>query len=177
MAGYRYFLGETYRMEYEKSKEIKPAIKAMTHFYNVYFKYGDSEWGSRALIKAEAAKAFVESKGKRVELDLTKNCNQFVTKQLEFSESLFFQRRYTESISRYLMVINWFPRIGKIPIALQNIGISYAQLEQKESAQMVVEYLCEQFATNTFSAGAVLAIGRQFLASNPVIAENIFNQY
>ena len=70
VAGCRYFLGETYRIEYEKTGELETATEALKHFYNVYIKYGDSPWGAAAQGKAETAKAFVESQGKQVRIDL-----------------------------------------------------------------------------------------------------------
>lgn len=53
VAGCRYVLGETYRVEYETVRALEPAVEALRHFCNVYIKYSDSPWGEKAQAAAE----------------------------------------------------------------------------------------------------------------------------
>ena len=177
VAGCRYFLGETYRIEYEKTGEPEPAIEALKHFYNVYIKYGDSPWGAAAQGKAEAAKAFVESLGKQVRIDLGNHRAAFVANQFTLGARLAAQGKYAAAVAPTLAMLNYFPESGKSIAALRNLGICWSQLDRREEALMAVEYLCERFAADTNAPSAVLAIGRSFLDRDEPVADQIFEGY
>jgi len=177
VAGCRYFLGETYRIEYEETGELEPATEALRHFYNVYVKYGDSPWGGLAGEKAEEAKAFVESLGKQVRVDLGKHRATFVANQFRFGARLAAQGRNAEAVDRYLAALNAFPKAGKAVDALRNLGICWIELERCEETLVVAEYLCEQFLADTNAPAAVLAIGRRFLEQDEPSADWVFEKY
>ena len=177
VAGCRYFLGETYRIEYEKTGKLEPATEALRHFYNVYVKYGDSPWGGLAGKKAEAAKGFVESLGKRVRIDLGKHRATFAANQFRFAARLAAQGRHAEAVERYLVALNAFPKAGKAVEALRNLTLCWIELGQYEDALMATEYLCEQFSSNTNAPAAVLAIGQQFRKNDEQLASWVFEKY
>ncbi len=177
VAGCRYFLGETYRIEYEKTGELEPAIEALKHYYNVYIKYGDSPWGAAAQGKAEAAKTFVESQGKQVRIDLGNHRAAFVASQFKLGARLMAQEKYAAATDPLLAALNYFPESGKSIDGLRNLGICWSQLDRREEALMATEYLCERFGSDTNTPAAVLVIGRQFLEKDPLAADQVFEKY
>lgn len=177
VAGCRYFLGETYRIEYEQTPALEPAAAALTHFYNVFIKYGDSPWGGLAEQRAEAAKAFVESLGKQVRIDLGEHRDAFIAQKFTFGARLAAQGKPGEAIPHLLVALGFFPESPKSAEALRHLGVCWAGLGEDEMALMAAEYGCERFAADTNAAAAVLAIGREFLARDEAQADHIFEHY
>lgn len=177
VAGCRYFLGETYRIEYEKTGKFEPAIEALKHFYNAYIKYGDSPWGAAAQGKAEDAKAFVERQGKQVRIDLGNHRAAFVVNQFKLGARLAAQGEYAAATEPILAALNRSPESGKSIGGLRNLGICWSQLDHREEGLMAAEYLCERFTADTNAPAAVLAIGRQFLGKDTPSSDQVFEKY
>lgn len=177
VAGCRYFLGETYRIEYGETGELEPAVEALKHFYNTYIKYGDSPWGAAAQERAEAARAFVESRGKRVRIDLGNHRAAFVGNQFKLGARLAAQGDHTEAAGPLLAALNYSPESAKSIDGLRTLGICWSRTGRSEEALAVAEYLCERFAADTNAPAAVLSIGRQFLEKDESAADRIFEKY
>lgn len=178
LAGCRYFLGETYRLEYESSGEWGSAVEALKHFYNVYIKYGDSPWGEPARKKADAAKAVVEGKGKRVRIELGGHRKTFASNKFNLGARLVADGGFEEAINPLSDALNFFPESAKSIQALRNLGVAYASIGRHEEALMVAEYLCERFNSDTNAPAAVLGIGRQYIdIENEGRGEQVFNLY
>ncbi len=174
VAGCRYGLGETYRIEYEESGSLEPAVEALKHFYNVHIKYGDSPWGAPAQTKAEAAKAFVEAHGKRVRIELGEH-------RAAYAANLFRLGTRLEggaAVEPLTDALNLVPESGISAAALRNLGVAFLGQGRREDARMTAEYLCERFGSDTNAPAAVLGIGRGCLETgDEPVGETIFNLY
>jgi tetratricopeptide (TPR) repeat protein len=177
LAGCRYYLGETYRMEYEETNRHEPAVAALRHFYNVYIKYGDSPWGGAAQQKADAAKGFVEGRGRQVRIELGSHRDAFVANTFKLGVRLAAQGAFEEAIDPLTAAINYFPESGKSVDALRTLGICWFNLERHGEVLATVEYLCERFSSDTNAPAAVLCLGRQSLDAAADAADPIFGHY
>ncbi|VGO21787.1 hypothetical protein SCARR_03864 [Pontiella sulfatireligans] len=177
LAGCRYHLGETYRIEFEESNELAPAVEALKHFYNVYIKYGDSPWGGVAQEKAAAAQVFIESRGKQVRIELGPHRDAFVANKFKLGARLTAQGKHEEAIDPMIDALNYFPESGKSIDALRNLGVCWFSLLAHDEALATVEYVCERFSADTNAPATVLAIGRQYLDSDAETAGQIFEHY
>ncbi|MEE9369689.1 MAG: tetratricopeptide repeat protein [Pontiella sp.] len=178
LAGCRYFLGETYRIEYEENDQLEPAAEALKHYYNVYIKYGNSPWGERAKQKADGAKVFIESLGKQVRIELGSHRTAFVVNKLKLGRRLIAEGNHAEAFDPILDAINFFPETGKSAAALRNLGICFLNLDRYSEMMMTVEYLCERFNADTNAPSAVLGIGRKCIdAGDEITGEQIFDFY
>ncbi len=178
VAGGRYALGETYRVEYERTGELVPAVAALKHFYNVHVKYGDSPWGPPAREKAEAAQAFVESEGKRVRIDLGPHRAAYVAAMFKLGARLVAEEQHEEALEPLDTALNVFPESGPSIPAARNLGVCFARLGDQEAAFATAEYLAERFAADTNVPSAVLSIGRQYIdAGDDEPGERIFALY
>jgi tetratricopeptide (TPR) repeat protein len=178
VAGCRYLLGETYRMEYEEFQTLEPAAEALKQFYNVYIKYGDSPWGERAGEQAEAAQAFLESNGKQVRIDLGPHRDAFIAHKFQLGARLMADGRYADAIEPIETAINFFPETGKSVEALRNLAICQLNLGHDEQVALISEYLCERFLSDTNTPPALLGIGRSYIdAADENHGEAIFDLY
>ncbi|MDF7808406.1 tetratricopeptide repeat protein [Pontiellaceae bacterium B12219] len=178
VAGCRYLLGETYRMEYEEFQTLEPAAEALRHFYNVYIKYGDSPWGERAGEQAEAAQAFLESNGKQVRIDLGPHRDAFIANKFQLGARLMADERYADAIEPIETAINFFPETGRSVEALRNLALCQLNLGHDEQVTLISEYLCERFQSDTNAPLALLGIGRNYIeGGNESNGEQIFDLY
>lgn len=182
VAGCRYLLGETYNRERaneaDADRQIQLAAEALKQFYNVYVKYGDSPWGPASQDRAEEAKAFLESRGKTVKIDLGGNRDRLVANKFKFGARLLQQKKYGEAVEQYLVALNNFPDTVKSVSALRDLGLCWFHLGEQEKTRMVVEYLGERFASNTNTPPAILSLGRAHLdAENKPGATWIYEKF
>lgn len=178
LAGCRYYLGETYRLEYLKSNELEPAIEAFKHFYNVYIKYGDSDYGPLAEEKVENIRAFIEAKEKKIRIDLTKHRHAFLVNKFRFGARLTEEGEYDQALNQYLDALNYYPESSKSPEALRNVAICFLNQGHDESVLMTVEYMCERFKGDIQSPAAVLGVGRCYIDDGKLRkGERIFDLY
>jgi tetratricopeptide (TPR) repeat protein len=178
LAGCRYMLGETYRMEYEQFQTLEPAAEALKQYYNVHIKYGDSPWGEPAGEKAEAVQAFLERKGKQVRIDLGPHRETFMANKFQLGARLMADERYADAIEPIETALNFFPETGTSAEALRNLARCQINLGQDERVFMTAEYLCERFQSDTNAPLALLAIGRSYMdGGNENHADEIFNLY
>ncbi len=178
VAGCRYGLGETYRLEYEQTQRPEAAVAALKQFYNVYIKYGDGPWGPLAQEKAEQAKALVEGRGMRVRIELGEHRQTFVANKFKIGARLTAEGRHAEALDPYLDAINYFPESEKTFEALRNMGVCFLNLGRHEEALTTVEYLCERFSGNPDAPTAVLGVGRNYIdAGDAPRGERLFECY
>lgn len=161
VAGCRYVLGETYRMEYEEFQSLEPAVQALKHLSNVYIKYGDSPWGEKARERADAAQLFVEGFGKQVRIDLGPHRETYVANKFKLGARLMAEERYADAIEPIETAINYFPENRKSVQAIRNLAICNQKLGRFDDAFMMAEYCCERFQSYTNASSAILSMGRQ----------------
>jgi len=153
IAGARYWLGVCYEHEDKKAE-------ALTQFYNVYAKYGDSKWGPLAQEKAQALKDYFEGQGNRVKIDLGANLAKMEESTFRVARRLFFDRQYADAIPIYLDALNEFPEGSESITALRELTLSFITLDDELSAKTVGLYLSERFTKNPKAGDALLAAGK-----------------
>lgn len=128
---------------------IKLYSQALTEYYNVFVKYGDSSWGPTAGMIAKEIKGILESKyGKTVKISLPENLSsQAAGTEFAMADNLFRQQKYEEAAAEYLKVLEQFPEAGDLSVgALAQLLQCYMNLERPFDAKMVANYLGERFA-------------------------------
>ena len=156
IAGARYLLGTCYEHEDKKAE-------ALTQFYNVYAKYGDSEWGPKAQAKAEALITYFEGQGKTVKIDLGANLAKMEESTFRVARRLFFDRQYADAIPIYLDALNKFPEGSEAITALRELCLCSIHLDDELTAKTVGLYLSERFTKNPKAGDALLAAGKTAL--------------
>jgi tetratricopeptide (TPR) repeat protein len=156
LAGARYLLGTCY--EHAGKKDA-----ALMQFYNVYAKYGDSEWGPQAQERAQALKAEFETEGKTVKIDLGANLAKMEESRLRVARRLFFDKEYSDAVPAYLDALNEYPEGKEAVTALRELTLSYISLGDPLSVKTVAAYTGERFAARDAAADALLAVGKRAL--------------
>jgi outer membrane protein assembly factor BamD (BamD/ComL family) len=171
LAGARYFLGLCYEHENKKAE-------ALTQFYNVYAKYGDSEWGPKAQEKAQALKDWFEGQGKTVKIDLGANRAKMEQSAFSTGRRLFFDRQYAGAIPATIAALNEYPEGSESITALRELCVSAIQLDDRLTARTVGLYLAERFTADPNAGDALLAAGKAALdAENEVLAWTLYDLY
>ncbi|MBI9020746.1 MAG: tetratricopeptide repeat protein [Verrucomicrobia bacterium] len=153
LSGARYLLGVCYEHEDKKAE-------ALHQFYNVYAKYGDSEWGPKAQEKAQALKEWFEGQGKTVKIDLGANLSKMEESTFRVARRLFFDRQYAEAVPIYLDALNKYPEGNESITALRELCLSAVHLNDELGAKNVGLYLSERFAGDPKAGDALLAAGK-----------------
>ena len=156
VAGARYWLGVCYEHEGKKAD-------ALIQFYNVYAKYGNSEWGPQAQEKAQALINDFEMQGKTVKIDLGSNLAKIEEGIFRVARRNFFDRQYAAAVPTYLTALNEYPEGSESVIALRELCISFIQLDDILSAKTVALYLSERFTAKPKTGDALLAAGKAAL--------------
>ncbi len=156
IAGARYWLGVCYEHEGKKAE-------ALTQFYNVYAKYGDSEWGPKAQGRAQELREYFERQGKTVKIDLGANLAKMEESTFRVARRLFFDRQYTEAVPVYLEALNEYPEGPESITALRELCLSSIHLNDELGAKTVGLYLSERFTKNPKAGDALLAAGKTAL--------------
>jgi tetratricopeptide (TPR) repeat protein len=178
LAGCRYVLGETYRLEHEKSGELKPAVEALKHYYNAYIKYGDSPWGGLAQDRVESLTELFKSEGRRVRVELGEHRATFIKSKFAIGARLAAEEEFEKALEAYDEALNLYAESSKSAQALKNVGTCQLNLGRGEDVMATVEYLCERFASDTNAPSAVLGIGREYMdAGLAGMGEQVFTMF
>jgi len=156
LAGARYWLGVCYEHGGDNAA-------ALAQFYNVYAKYGDSEWGPQAQTKAQALIDLFEAQGKTVKIDLGTNLAKMEESTFRVARRLFFDRQYADAIPAYIAALNEYPEGEESITALRELCVSAILLDDTLGAKTVVAYLSERFTTEPKAGDALLAAGKAAL--------------
>ena len=153
LAGARYLLGTCY--EHADKKEA-----ALTQFYNVYAKYGDSEWGPKAQERARTLITEFEGRGKTVKIDLGVNQTRMEESRFRVARRHFFEKQYAAALPAYLDALNKYPESNEAVTALRELMLCYIQLNDPRGAKAIVAYVGERFGKRDVAAEALLAAGK-----------------
>ena len=153
LAGARYLLGTCY--EHADKKEA-----ALTQFYNVYAKYGDSEWGPKAQERAHILIAAFKERGKTVKIDLGVNQAKMEESRFRVARRHFFEKQYAVAVPAYLDALNKYPEGNEAITALRELMLCYIQLNDTHSTQAIAAYVSERLADRDVTAEALLAAGK-----------------
>lgn len=170
MAGARFLLGdllqqsaETLEKQNNKDEAIQTYGKALGEFYNVFAKYGDSEWGPQAGVRAQAIKTVLQDKyGKKVNVELGAFQDKAAENQFRLARNLYVQKQYKASADEYVKVLNQFPETESSAGALANLALSYANLNDTQMVKVVCGYTAERFAGKDTAAIALLLMGKYY---------------
>jgi tetratricopeptide (TPR) repeat protein len=170
MAGARFLLGKLYQDEGEnllRKKDqqeagIQALAKSLREYYNVFAKYGESDWGSQAGVRAKEVKERLEGLGKTVKIDLGEYAGKAATTQFRLADNLYRQGKYQESADEYLRALKQFPESDGAPAALTSLALCYAELNNPLYMKMIAQYLGERFGESDKAALGLLTIGKWY---------------
>jgi TolA-binding protein len=190
MAGARSMLGRLLKEEADKlaGQEGKAADAiaaysgALGEYYNVFVKYGESEWGPTAGLQAKEIKSILETKyGKTVKIDLPETlATQAAGTEFMMADTLFRQKKHAEAAAEYLRVLSQFPEAGDLSAgALGNLLQCYMNLDDALYAKMAANYLGERFAVRSDIPAKALASVAQLYekAGNAEMSKYMFDRY
>jgi TolA-binding protein len=173
LAGARFLLGELYEKQYQEMKSanqpetelVQKLGQALTEFYNVFAKYGESEWGPQAGMRGRAIIDTLEKEyGRNVNIDMNpEQVRTAVLAQYRTADDLFRQKKYEEAIPEYLLILNVYPEVEPSIRALANVALAYAHIEDTLSVRMLTDYLAERFGGQTIPGNALLALGKFYV--------------
>ncbi|MFH0909096.1 MAG: tetratricopeptide repeat protein [bacterium] len=170
LAGARFLVGQIYQEQgaalakdaARKDDAIKLLGQALTEFYNVFIKYGDSDWGPQAGAQVKVVEEQLKALGKEVKIDLGAQKDKAITTQFNFADNLFRQKKYQEAITEYLKTLNAFPESDASAKALGALIQAYAEVGDQLMVKTVAEYVGERFSSSTDGATALLALGKLY---------------
>ncbi len=190
MAGARSLLGRLWREEADKlagqpgkdADAVAAYSGALGEFYNVFVKYGDSEWGPTAGLAAKEIKEILETKyGKTVKIDLPEElAGRAAGTEFRMADTMFLQKKYAEAAAEYLRVLGQFPEAGELSIgALGNLLQCYLNLNDALYAKMTANYLGERFAKKSDIPAKALVSAAQLFdkAGNAEMSKYLFDRY
>lgn len=167
MAGARSLLGRLRRQHAEKCESegdtagaLKAYSGALSEYYNVFVKYGDSKWGPDAGVASKEIKSILEDRfGKTVKIDLPDSFKKAASEQeFAMAGTLFRQQKYRESAEEYLKVLAEYPESGEPSVnALGTLAQCYYYLDDPLYAQVVASYLGERFGAKSERTGDTLS--------------------
>ena len=154
---------------------------ALGEYYNVFVKYGDSEWGPTAGLVAKEIKDLLETKyGKKVNVDLGDMADKAAGTEFRMGDTLFRQQKYAEAAAEYLRVLGQFPEAGDVSIsALGNLLQCYMYLKDPLYAKTTAQYLGERFAKKSIiPAKALISVAQLYdKAGDAEMAQYMFDRY
>ena len=190
MAGARSLLGRLLKEDADKlagdpakaAEAIKAYSGALGEYYNVFVKYGDSEWGPSAGLSAKEIKGILETKyGKQVKIDLPEElASKAAGTEFMMADNLFRQKKYAEAAAEYIRVLSQFPEAGELSIgALGNLVQCYMNLNDSLYAKMTANYLGERFAQKSdIPAKALISVAQLYdKAGNADMSKYMFDRY
>lgn len=187
VASVRFLLGELYEKEVHRLREreepedvVIPVIaQALTEYFNVFGRYGTSEWGAEAATRGRALIELLETAyGRRANIDFGDAAPDAAQAQFTMADDLFRQRQFARAVEEYLRILNAFPEGGPSVRALANVFLSYVNLDDQLHALMMAEYFADRFKNNETLGTAVLMGAREFAArDNNEMYERLFDLY
>lgn len=172
MADARFLLGELLEKQVNAARarnapetEVLPLIQqALTEYYNVFAKYGDSEWAGDAGTRARALVEMLDKEyGRKINLDLGSHKDSISAAQFKLADDLFRQKLYDRAVEEYLRILTAYPESEASLRALANVLISYANLNEPLFVKATAGYIAERFAGQELPANALLVAGRIYL--------------
>lgn len=189
MAGARSLLGRLLKEEADKlageskaDEAIKAYSGALGEYYNVFVKYGDSEWGPSAGMAAKDIKTILETKyGKTVKIDLPDTlANKAAGTEFMMADNLFRQKKHADAAAEYVRVLGQFPEAGDLSIgAVGNLVQCYLNLNDDLYAKVAANYLGERFAAKSDipAKGLISAAQLYDKAGNAAMSKYMFDRY
>ena len=190
MSGARSLLGRLLKEEADRlagqegkdAEAIKAYSGALSEYYNVFIKYGDSTWGPTAGLEAKAIKSILETKyGKTVKIDLPAELtSKAAGTEFMMADNLFRQKKHADAAVEYVRVLSQFPEAGDLSVgALGNLLQCYMNLNDSLYAKVAANYLGERFAAKSDIPGKALVSVAQLYskAGNAEMAQYMFDRY
>lgn len=171
MAGARFLSGQISEKSAEEaeaagdqSAALKYYAAALNEYYNVFVKYGESEVGPEAGVRAQTIKDTLESKyGKKVSIDLGARADEAAATQVRMAETLYREGKYAEAANSYLKIANAFPESATTVNAMLNLMMCYARQGDDLMVDTLASYIGERFQDKPAAANALLATAKYYL--------------
>lgn len=186
VAGARYLLGELYQRQaasQAKSNQRDEAVRtygrALQEYYNVFVRYGDSDTGPRAGLKAKEVQEILEKDfGKTVQIDLGDLAAKAVQTQFRLADNLYRQDKFAEAAAEYIRVLNEYPETDRSVEALINLARSYESMGDTLMMETVARYLAERFHGSDTAALGLLTLGKAYVdRKNEVLSRTLYDLY
>jgi tetratricopeptide (TPR) repeat protein len=185
-AGARFLSGEISQRTAEKAAAenntdaaISNYAAALSEFYNVFVKYGDSEVGPEAGVRAQTIKDILSNQyGKKVNIDLGSRAEDMATTVYRLAETLYREKKYAEAIDAYVRAANQFPELDITAKAMGNLMLSYAALNDPLMVRTIASYIAERFPNKPDGAVALLAAGKYYVDKNePTLYGELYGKF
>ncbi len=185
-AGARFLLGEMYEQDGEamladpekKAAGIAKLGQSLGEYYNVFVKYGDSDWGPEAGVRSARVKSRLEGLGKTVKIDLGAQAEKAAATTFRLADNLFRQKQYQEAVEAYLKALNLYPETTSSLKALGALISCYIELNDPIMVRAVSSYVAERFPNRPDGAIALLAAASQYInRKDEVLAAELYDRY
>jgi tetratricopeptide (TPR) repeat protein len=171
LAGARYHLGLCY-------EQAGRHADALHQLYNVYARYGDSEWGPKANEHSQKLISFFEAQGKTVTIDPGANRSKMEESAFRVARRLFADGRFGEAAPLYLDALNTYPEGTEAVTVLRELILCTLHLNEPLHARTLGCYLAERFADRPAAGDALLAAGKGALdAEEDDLAQWMYDLY
>ncbi len=172
LASARFLLGELYEKQgramiaqNKPQSEFIPILgNAIREYFNVFSKYGDSEWGPEAGNKGRALIALLEGMGRKVNVEFPQPelLEKAIGAQFRLAEDAFRQKDWKKAAEEYLRILNIYPEAEESRRGLANVMVAYVQMDDPLYVKMLAHYFGERFPDNEFLGNAVLIAGNSY---------------
>lgn len=185
-AGARFMSGEISQRAAEKAASdnnadiaISQYAAALSEFYNVFVKYGESDVGPEAGVRAQIVKDILSNQyGKKVNIDLGTRADEAAATVYRLAETLYHEKKYAEATEAYLRAANQFPELEITAKAMGNLMLSYAQLNDPLMVRTIASYVAERFASRPEGATGLLAAGKYYVdKSQPELFGDLYELF
>lgn len=157
-------------MKADKSKTnevVKLYGQALSEFYNVFVKYGESDQGPAAGVRVAQIKQILEQDfGRKVNVDLGDRADEAAATQMRLGDNLFRNKQFAEAAVQYQRAVNMFPQAAPSIRGLAQLTMSYGEQKDRLSTEALIGYVGERFAGNTNAANTLLSVGKFFRDRN-----------
>ncbi len=169
MAGARFLLGRLYEHQGEallaagkRDEAVRALGASLVEYFNVFAKYGDSEWGPDAGVRAEDLKKRLEGMGRTVKVDLGPYRARAMEAQFKMADTLFLQKQYDRAATAYLAILNRYPEGGAVGRPMRNLFVALAAAGREREVRAAAAYVAERFAGDAEAGLALLAAGKHY---------------
>ncbi|NCD33522.1 MAG: tetratricopeptide repeat protein [Spartobacteria bacterium] len=170
MAGARFLLGELYERKANAAanaghanEAIGHLARALTEYYNVFVKYGDSQFGPESGMRAQGMKSRLEDEyGKEVKIDLGAHKARAGAQTFKMADGLFRNRDYNGAVREYTKMLAQYPETDMSSGALANVLRSYAEMNDTLMMKATLGYMGERFGNSDQAAIGVLVAGKVY---------------
>ena len=161
-----------------RDEALKLLGKALGEYYNVFTQYTKSDHGPEAGARVRALEAKLRELGATVSINLGAQQAHAEAASFKLADDLFRARRYAEAAPEYSRIISLFPSGDAAMIALGNLTLCYANLQDDLMVKVVVTHTGDRFSDVPTAANALLRTARfYFDQTNAPMYTYVYESY